>query len=65
MFDELIVANDHDYHNKAMEYMNLYYPERITFFDCVYMALMEDLGIEEIATFDTHFDLNNNIKRIF
>jgi predicted nucleic acid-binding protein len=29
------------------------------------MSLMEDLGIKEIVTADKHFDLNNNIKRIY
>ena len=65
IFNELIVADDYDYHDEALEHMNLYYPERIPFFDCIYMALMEDLGIKEIATFDSHFDLNKNIKRIY
>lgn len=64
MFDELIIINDIDYYIKAMKHLKLYYPERITFFDCVYMALMEEIGIKEIATFDEDFDLNKNIKRI-
>jgi len=59
------VLYDHGFHDKAMDYLKLYYPERLPFNDCVYMALMEDLGITEIATFDTHFDLNKNIKRIY
>ena len=65
MFDELIVANDYDYYNEALKYMDSYYPERIAFFDCIYMALMEDLKINEILSFDDHFDLNENIKRIY
>jgi predicted nucleic acid-binding protein len=28
------------------------------------MPLMEDLEIKEIATFDSHFDLNKNITRV-
>ncbi|WP_157082521.1 PIN domain-containing protein [Methanobrevibacter cuticularis] len=48
-----------------MKQLKLYYPKRIAFFDCVYMALMEELGIKEIASFDEDFDLNKNIKRIF
>ena len=64
MFNKLIVAYDYDYHDEALKHMNLYYPERVPFFDCIYMALMEELGIKEIATFDKHFDLNKNIKRI-
>ena len=64
MFDELVVVDDHDYHNKAMDYMNFYYPERIPFFDCVYMALMEELGIKKIVSFDEHFDNKENIIKI-
>jgi len=64
MFDELIIINDTNYYIKAMKYLKLYYPKRVAFFDCVYMALMEELGINEIATFDEDFDLNKNIKRI-
>ncbi|MCL2115171.1 MAG: type II toxin-antitoxin system VapC family toxin [Methanobrevibacter sp.] len=35
--------------------------KRFPFFDYVYITLMEDLEIKEIATFDKHF---NNIERI-
>ena len=59
------ILYDHDYHDEAMGYLKLYYPERIPFNDCIYMALMEDLGIDEILSFDGHFDLNKNIKRIY
>jgi predicted nucleic acid-binding protein len=41
------------------------YNERLPFFDFVFMSLMEDLKIKEIVSFDRHFDLNKNIKRIF
>ncbi|MGL4669516.1 MAG: type II toxin-antitoxin system VapC family toxin [Methanobacteriaceae archaeon] len=40
------------------------YKKRIPFFDLVFMSLMENLGIINIITFDEHFDLNENIKRI-
>jgi len=58
------ILHDHNFHDKAMEYLKLYYPERLPFNDCVYMALMEDLGIMKILSFDNHFDLKN-IKRIY
>ena len=38
--------------------------ERIPLFDCVYMAVMEDLGIREIVTFDKHFDNKETIVRL-
>jgi predicted nucleic acid-binding protein len=42
----------------------LKFKKRIPFFDCVYMALMEDLRINEIASFDEHFDNRKEIVRI-
>jgi len=41
-----------------------YLPERLPFFDCLYIELMGQLGIEKIATFDTHFDNKEGIVRI-
>ena len=64
MTNDLIVLHDNEYYDKGMKHLKEYYPKRIQFSDCVYMALMEDLGIKKIATFDKHFDLNKNIKRI-
>jgi len=64
MINDLIVFQDKEYYPEGFKYLEKYYPERLQFTDCVYMALMEDLGIKEIATFDTHFDLNKDIKRI-
>jgi len=63
--NNITILYDHDYHAKAMDYMKLYYPKRLPLNDCVYMSLMEDLGITEILSFDNHFDLNKNIKRIY
>ena len=65
MLDKLVVVEDHTYYNRALKYMNLYYPERIPFFDCVYMVLMEELGIKKIVSFDEHFDNKENFKRIY
>ena len=65
MSNELIVVPDEEHYINGFKYLKEYYPERLQFSDCVYMALMEDLGIKEIATFDEHFDLNKNIKRIY
>jgi len=41
------------------------YNKRLPFFDFVFMSVMEELKIKEIVSFDGHFDLNKNIKRIF
>jgi predicted nucleic acid-binding protein len=39
--------------------------KRFPFFDYVYITLMEDLGIKEIATFDKHFNNIDGIVRIY
>ena len=65
MFDFMIIE-DHLYHDEALKLMNKFYSDnRLPFADCLYMALMESYGIEKIATFDKHFDLNKNINRIY
>ena len=38
--------------------------KRFPFFDYVFITLMEDLGIKEIATFDKHFDNIDGIVRV-
>jgi predicted nucleic acid-binding protein len=63
--NELIILQDEQYYIKGLKLLKEYYPKRIQFTDCVYMALMEDLEIKEIITFDRHFDLNKKIKRIY
>lgn len=41
-----------------------YHPERLPFFDCLYLEVMEQLGINKIASFDKHFDNKEGITRI-
>ena len=38
--------------------------KRISLFDCVYMALIKELGIKNIVSFDKHFDNQEGITRI-
>jgi predicted nucleic acid-binding protein len=40
-----------------------YLPERIPFFDCLYIELMQELEISKIVTFDEHFN-NKGIEVI-
>lgn len=65
MQDNLLIADDYDYYTVAVKNIKSLYPSRVPFFDCQYMAVMEDLEITEILSFDKHFDLNKNIKRIY
>ena len=64
IINELIVLHDEKYYSRGFQHLKSYYPERLPFNDCVYIALMEDLGIKEIATFDKHFNNIEGILRI-
>lgn len=64
MNDNLIITNTDDDYDRAMEKIANYYPERIPFFDCVYIDIMENIEIEEIISFDKHFDNKERIIRI-
>jgi predicted nucleic acid-binding protein len=57
------IIEDHYFYDKALEKILRYDEKDLSLFDCVYMSLMEELGIKEIATFDEHFD-KKNITRI-
>jgi len=59
-----IVEDLHAQENALKKMIN-YLPERIPFFDCLYIELMEQLGIKEIVSFDEHFDNKENISRIY
>ena len=58
------IIDDTGLYDETMERILKYYPERLTFFDCLYMELMDQMGIYEIVTFDEHFNLNKDIKII-
>ncbi|MCL2116558.1 MAG: hypothetical protein FWH29_10100 [Methanobrevibacter sp.] len=65
MENNLLIVEDYEYYGSAVKNIKKLYPSRIPFFDCLYMAVMEDLETTEILSFDKHFDLNKNIKRIY
>ena len=66
MSNDLILLDDTSYYQYALDIMNSFYSvTRVPFFDCVYMALTEDYGINKMLSLDSHFDLNKNIKMIF
>jgi len=58
------VVLDNGFHDKAFEKI-MESDERLPFFDCIYLALMEELEIKEIASFDDHFDNIKGLKRIY
>jgi predicted nucleic acid-binding protein len=49
------IVEDVPLYNGAMERVVSYFPQRLPFWDCLYLELMEQLEIEKIATFDKHF----------
>lgn len=58
------VIIDNDFYNKGFKILINEIKKNnknISLFDCVYIALMKELGIKKIATFDSHFD---NIKDV-
>ena len=65
MQDNLLIADDYDYYGESVKIIKNFIPSRVPFFDCLYMAVMEDLEINEILSFDKHFDLNKKIKRVY
>jgi predicted nucleic acid-binding protein len=50
------IVEDISLYNDTNKKMLEYLPERIPFLDCLYIELMEQLGIKQIVTFDQHFN---------
>ena len=60
LIEDYSMIEDQFFYNKAVKKL-ISYEKRLPFFDFLYIALMEELRIEKIATFDKHF---NNIEGI-
>ncbi|MDR2544536.1 MAG: hypothetical protein LBD03_03160 [Methanobrevibacter sp.] len=60
---EFGIVEDVQHINKGMDKLLNYLPERLPFFDCLYMEIMDQLRIKQIATFDKHFN-NKGIEVI-
>jgi len=58
------IIEDIKIYDDAMERQINYHPQRLPFFDCLYIELMEQLKIKGIVSFDEHFDNKKGIKRI-
>ena len=62
------VLIDNNHYDKGFEIFQREFKnkkQRLPLFDCVYMALMKDLGIKQIASFDKHFDNKEGIERVY
>lgn len=53
--DVFEIFEDIELYDDVMERQISYLPQRISFFDCLYIEFMEQLGIEKIATFNKDF----------
>jgi len=53
LIEDYTLIEDNYFYNKAIK-KAIAHEKRLPFFDFLYMALMEELEIEEIATFDKH-----------
>ncbi len=61
------VIDDNNFHDKGFEILikeMKHKNERMSLFDCIYIALMKELGIKKIATFDSHFDNIRGIVKV-
>ena len=59
---EYTLIEDHYFYDKTLNNMN--FDKRFPFFDYVFITLMKELGIKEIASFDKHFNNQDGIVRI-
>ena len=56
------LIEDHYFYDKTLEIMDP--KKRLPFFDYVFITLMKETGIEEIVSFDKHFDNINGIRKL-
>jgi predicted nucleic acid-binding protein len=63
LLNDFEIIDDSEYYDEGFEKLQKY-NKKISINECVYLAIMEDYGIEKIASFDTNFD-NHEVKRIY
>ncbi|MDR0911274.1 MAG: PIN domain-containing protein [Methanobrevibacter sp.] len=63
MYDDFKILDDTFLYNSGFKKL-LKFKKRLSINDCIYMSLMEELGINKIVSFDTHFDYSEEIIRI-
>lgn len=67
LYSSYKVLDDTSFYNKGFKILNAEFKKnkkRIPLFDCVYVALIKDLGIERIAAFDNHFEDIDGIAQV-
>ncbi|MDR2623007.1 MAG: PIN domain-containing protein [Methanobrevibacter sp.] len=58
------VIDEHDYYDEAMKIF-IKYDGVLSFFDSMYINIMEKNEIYEIASFDEHFDNKDKLTRVY
>jgi len=58
------IIEDIKIYDDTIERQINYHPQRLPFFDCLYIEIMKQLGITEIVSFDEDFD-NKGLVRIY
>ena len=62
LFNDFEIIDDSKYYNEGFKKFQEY-DDRLSINNCIYLAIMEDYGIEIIVSFDSDFD-NKGIKRV-
>lgn len=57
------IIEDRYFYDKGLEKILKYNDKDFSIFDCIYLAVMEELGINQLVTFDKHFN-NKGIEVI-
>jgi predicted nucleic acid-binding protein len=63
LFSNYTVIEDHYFYDNALK-DTVNSERRIPFFDHIYLVLMKELNIKEIASFNKHFNNTKGIKRL-
>ncbi|MDR2966365.1 MAG: PIN domain-containing protein [Methanobacteriaceae archaeon] len=59
------IVEDVAFQKNSMKKLLNYLPQRMPLFGCLYIELMEQLGITKIATFDKHFNNIEGVETIY
>jgi len=63
ILENFTVIEDNELYDEAMKTF-IKYDAKLSFFDSMYIKIMEIKGIYEIASFDKHFDNKENVIRV-
>jgi predicted nucleic acid-binding protein len=64
LLNDFEIIDDSDYYDEGLKKLLEFNERELSINECIYLAIMEDYGIEKIVSFDSHFD-GCQIKRIY